>query len=409
MRAKEKMLCTLTGCGILLSALPSFAADEPAATNATDWGKAEIHPRLGFIDRHYKINPDQEDLAVGGWVRYETPDCFRLSGALSLAGAQSVGFDEGDRNGAGMVPVGRDNFAVLNEAYLQISHAETWIRGPRQILNTPYLNEYDIRIIPISYEAITAQSVLWSDLTWLGSYVYGAKPVSESVFYNMTEAGGFEGGSRPLWLTGVQFERESVPTIQVWEYYFPDYFNIIYSQLDYAYPLCEKTSASLSLQGTAQQDAGDSLDGPANTGAWGIQTDLLHKGWDLGAGFTQTADNRDMINPWSGYPGYTSLMEEDCNLAGEKAWLLILSYDFSECGIQGLSSFVNVTGAWTPDEGSCKHPAQDEANLTVDYKLPGILDGLWIRLRAASVNESLSMDGDDYTDYRVYLNYSCLL
>ena len=397
--------------GVVLLASFGVAAEkeEGAQSNRLDLGTAEVHPRMVYINRHFEKADDQEDLGVGGWIRYATPERLGLSGALALAGGQSLGFNEGDRNGIGIVPDDRDNYGVLSEAYLQLAHKKTWVRGHRQVLDTPYLNADDNRMIPITYEAVTAESADFGDLLWMGSYVYGMKPKDSSAFYNMTEAAGYEGGSRPLYLTGFTFSRESAPVLELWEYYFPDYYNIIYGQIQYERAISDNTTLSFALQGTSQQDVGDSLDGSANTGAWGSQVDLLHRGLNLGAGFTQTAANRDMINPWSGYPGYTSLMEEDCNLASEKAWLLVLGYDFSECGLTGLRSFLNATGAWSPEDGTVLHPAQDEVNFTVDYKLPGMLEGLSVRLRAASVNNSLSSDGDDYTDYRMYLNYSCLL
>ena len=44
-----------------------------------------------------------------------------------------------------------------------------------------------------------------------------------------------------------------------------------------------------------------------------------------------------MQSPWSGYPGYTSVQVQDFNRAGENAFMVKGSYDFTRLGLEGVT------------------------------------------------------------------------
>jgi hypothetical protein len=97
-------------------------------------------------------------------------------------------------------------------------------------------------------------------------------------------------------------------------------------------------------------------------------------------------------------------MVEDFDRAGENAWLIGLSYHFKRIGLKGLSAYTNYAYGNTPDRGSFASADQSEWDMTVDYKPQShLLDGLWLRLRRASVERNNS--GNDLIDYRIILNY----
>ena len=100
-------------------------------------------------------------------------------------------------------------------------------------------------------------------------------------------------------------------------------------------------------------------------------------------------------------------MIKSFNRADEDAWLVGASYDFARIGVPGLSSFVNYAQGNTPDSGSNASPDQQEFDITVDYRFQSrSLKGLWLRARAAFVNQDEAVAGaDDLDDYRLILNY----
>jgi hypothetical protein len=82
-----------------------------------------------------------------------------------------------------------------------------------------------------------------------------------------------------------------------------------------------------------------------------------------------------------------------------------LSHDFAGIGWKGMSAFVNYASGDTDDRGENASPDQEELDFTIDFKPPeGMLRGLWLRARAAFVDEK-GPDAQDLTDYRLILNY----
>ena len=53
-----------------------------------------------------------------------------------------------------------------------------------------------------------------------------------------------------------------------------------------------------------------------------------------------------MQSPWSGYPGYTSVQVQDFNRAGEEAFMIKGSYDFSRLGLEGVTAYALLVHGW---------------------------------------------------------------
>ena len=73
----------------------------------------------------------------------------------------------------------------------------------------------------------------------------------------------------------------------------------------------------------------------------------------------------------------------------------------------GLSAFINYAEGDTPERGEAASPDQDELDITVDYRFQSQpLKGLWLRARAAFVDQDNGVNGaDDIDDYRLIVNY----
>jgi hypothetical protein len=79
-------------------------------------------------------------------------------------------------------------------------------------------------------------------------------------------------------------------------------------------------------------------------------------------------------------------MQSDFDRAGEDAWLIGISYDFSHLGVEGLSAFAKLAvGHDARDQNSTERFSdQREFDLTVDYRFQkGWLRGLWLRARGS--------------------------
>ena len=108
-----------------------------------------------------------------------------------------------------------------------------------------------------------------------------------------------------------------------------------------------------------------------------------------------------MQNPWSGYPGYTSVQVQDFDRAGENAFLLRASYKFP--WVDGLSAYALAVFGTDPD-GAGQY-RQDEHDFNLQWAPPkGRLNGLSFRLRYALVDQH-GGGVDTLTDFRAICNY----
>ena len=105
-------------------------------------------------------------------------------------------------------------------------------------------------------------------------------------------------------------------------------------------------------------------------------------------------------NPWSGYPGYTSVQVQDFFRAGEGAFLIRAGYDFP--WVEGLSAYaLGVFGTTRIKRGSFGKTIRFQSAVCAKK---GCLEDLSLRLRYALVHQ-YGGDVDNLTDFRVICNY----
>ncbi len=368
-------------------------------------GKLLTKFRSYYLNRHFNLPKTQKSMAVGGWLGYETaPVCGISAGAV---GYTSQGFVLTDPNedGASLLAPGQKSFTVLGQAYLRAEYKKNTICLFRQKIETPYLNLYDVRMAPVTYEAYTFTSSMIPKCDVFVSHIRKIKRWNDTKFVTLSAAAGFPGRDDPITAAGVVWKPADPYTLQVWDYYCNELMNVVYVQGDADWQLMENLGLTASVQAFDQKSVGKEVGGDFHTGMVGLQAVFHTYGFDITLGGTVTNKGGDIVNPWGSYAGYTSIMEEDCNLGGEKALVLGLAYDFSRIGIPGLSAYTYHTEAYLPPDGWFSGHAQRETDLTIDYYFPEQLKGLWLRLRAARVDNSFTTAGADYTDYRIILNY----
>jgi hypothetical protein len=153
------------------------------------------------------------------------------------------------------------------------------------------------------------------------------KERNENQFVSMGEDAGAD-VHRGVWSAGAQYEKGKF-SIGAIEYYCEDVINIAYAQTSYEIPLGDDWKLKLAGQYTDEGSVGENLlDGHSFSGhQFGVKVELPIKKALFTAAFTQAWGNANLRNPWSGYPGYTSVQVQDFNRAGEGAFLLRAGYD----------------------------------------------------------------------------------
>ena len=168
-------------------------------------------------------------------------------------------------------------------------------------------------------------------------------------------------------------------------------------------PIGADWQLKLAGQFVDQRSVGDNLlQGHSFSGQqFGLKLDLPVTKALFTAAFTYAWGNANLQNPWSGYPGYTSVQVQDFNRAGEGAFLIRAGYDFP--WVEGLSAYALAVFGTTPDQAGQYRQNEYDFNLQWAPK-KGLLKGLSLRLRYAVVHQ-YGGNVDNLTDFRVICNY----
>ena len=362
-------------------------------------------------DRSGVFDPDGSNdvraWTVGGSLDYRSGQLFdRLSLGASYYTTQKI---VGPKNESGtlLLEPEQKGFGVLGQANVSLQITDDIeFKGYRQTFHLPYLNKRDNRMVPNTHEAYVIRGLSLSDkYSFITGYVHKMKTRGSSKFIPMSEVAGFNGTDDGLAMAGVLYQPNENFSIGAIDYYSINFMNIFYAEINTLFQLTEQIPLHLSAQYTNQHSVGDEIDGDFNRHTGGMNASVSYRGVVLNAAGTITGNDSDFGSPFGGPPSYLSIIVKNFFRAGEEAWLLGLSYDFSYLGIPGLTAYTNYAEGYTPDRGSIASPDQSEWDITIDYH-PEFLPfkGLWFRYRRAEIDQ----DGPgaiDLTDNRIILNW----
>jgi hypothetical protein len=353
-------------------------------------------------------NPDekQEAWALGGWLDYESgwwKDRIKI-GATGYTSQRLYGPD--DRDGTLLLAPGQEGIEVIGQAYL-IGRVvdDVKFRLFRQTFDLPFVNKQDNRMIPNTFEAYSLIGRSIGKTDFILSHISRMKTRDSSDFEYMSEVAGVPNSSEGLTMGGFYYSFSEAFSIGAINQYGWNTWNTLYADGKAKWELAKDLGLRISAQYINQQSVGDELAGDFSTSAFGAQVATSYRNALLTVAYTTTDEGGQTQNPFGGHPSYISLMIKDFNRAGEGAWLVGLSYDFSRIGLDGLSASVRYAHGDTPDSGTLASPDQDELDLTVDYRFKKrFLRGLWLRLRGAYLDQE-GPEARDISNIRVILNY----
>lgn len=408
MRVKLLAAVVLAAC-LSLAAGAAPAADDDLGPVAKDLGDAFargqllLHLRSIYMNRSFSQGHGNYTLAGGGWVDYLTRPWHGVSFGTSVYTSQPIGVADPDKGGSGLLSDHQDGLTVLGQLWLKADYDEYSLAMGRQMIDTPMMNQDFWAMIPRLFEAVQFKAEPVENLNLTFAHVIAIKTVSDTVFQPMSQAAGIAGSDEPVTFGGGVWRITPAVTVQLWDYWANQFMNEVFCQADGSWKLTPEFTLGLSAQALDQWDVGDAIGGSIRAGMLGAEITLGWRGWVLTGAYTVARDGHDVVNPWGGYPGYTSIIEEDFDRAGEKTWLVQLLYDFKGLGLDGLSAFATYNDGKTPDSGSDASPDENEMDFTVDYYPPWV-KGLWLRARYARVDQDQNLGGIDSHDFRLYFN-----
>jgi len=345
--------------------------------------KFEFNLRTFYFDRSDFSGAEKQAWAIGGWVGVKTGYFLdHIAFGATLYTSNPI-YAPDDRDGTGLLAPGQNNYTILGEFYAELRIVkDVGITVGARGYDTPFIGRNDTRMTPNTFEAVVLQGRVklgesggdadtTADSTGpskdgkevaapaptpapdvaaikygLG-YFYKIKAQNDSEFVSMATDAGAD-VNRGVWAAGVNYEKGKF-NIGAIDYYSQDIINIAYAQGGFELPLATDWRLRFAGQYVDQGSLGDNeLQGHSFSGhQFGIKVELPIKKALFTAAFTHAWGNANLQNPWSGYPGYTSVQVQDFNRAGESAFLLRAGYDFP--WVDGLSAYALAVFGTDPD------------------------------------------------------------
>jgi len=236
----------------------------------------------------------------------------------------------------------------------------------------------------------------------MGSEIYISGNIDEMKAINADEfrdmaavAGVSTVGASAMWLGGLGYKAAESRALRFSPYDVSDVLGSAYLDAVWSTPLAQDMQLKLSGQYMFQSSNGTALTGTSwDTYAAGLKADLQRGPWTLSTFYNRTGRGQAYQTPYGGWAGYTYMIVESFNRAGETAWAFGGSYDF-KASVPGLSLTAYAVFGSDAVVASTGAPSTDktEYDATLDYrfsaeKWPDWLKPLWLRFRYAYVDES---------------------
>lgn len=365
-----------------------------------------VHLRTYYFDSESTSGKPTEAWALGGWVGFRTPwwgDFFQAGANYYVSGKL---YGPEGKGGTRLLTADQDSIYVLGEAFGAFRFAGQTLTAYRQLIDRPFINPNDSRMIPNTFEAYTLSGAA-DDVSYTGGYITKAKLRDTESFVWMSNVAGGKGDQKGVAYAGMTWKFVKGGYVRLDEQYAFDVFNTFYADVRYPIALDDRTGLLLGAQYYPQTSVGADQIGSFSTWAYGLQGAVNHAPFGAQFSWTQTGTGYSTQNPFGTHPSYHSLQQVDFNSAGEKSWGVRANVDLASLGAPGLTAYVfyvsgtdrqaNGTGAPLPD--------RNETDVRVDYAFPkGTgLEGLIATFRYSWLREDGAAQTG--TQLRAYLNY----
>jgi hypothetical protein len=386
-------------------------AEEPGALTSTEQGRTPIYD--SFESRREEIKEERRHALRDTVFHWElrTYDLDRINADDSRSAAWAIGGSAGfqtglfrnlvsfgataytsqplyapsDESGTKLLTNTQTGYTVLGEAFAQFRITdELGATVGQRAFDTPYLSRNDSRMTPQTFQGVALQGAAGvggeaGEMRYGMGYFDKEKQVNSENFVNMARVAGAS-VDRGVYVAGGTY-RSADWSLGAVDYFSSDIINIAYAEMRYSLRVGEARSVKLYAQYTNQHSVGQELltGGHFSANQFGVKAELASGPALVSAAYTATGRGANMANPWSGYPGYTSVQRENFDLAGENAFMLRAATKVK--GFPGLS----VYGLWV-------HGSAPQTNTQNEYdaNLPqsGFMRGLMFRARYAYVTQT---------------------
>ena len=347
-----------------------------------------------------------EAWALGGWAGVRTPwwgDLFQV-GLVGYTSQKLHGPE--DKDGSKLLAPGQKSFAVLGEAYGAVRVLDQTLTGYRQIVNRPWINPQDNRMVPNTFEAYTVSGAR-GEVGYTGGYIAKMKTRASDSFDWMSTVAGSKGTHKGVAFAGATWDFAKNGYLRVDEQYGYDLFNTFYIEGKVPIVVDAQTTVFLGAQYTNQKSVGKEEIGAFSTWAGGLQAAIARGPFGGQLYYTQVGKGRDTQNPFGDNASFLNLTQVPFNTAGEKAWGVGANVNLAPFGAPGLTASAVYASSTDRIDAVTGGPIPDrqETDLRADYAFAkdSALKGLVATLRGAWLHQ----DGSPTAfQLRIILNYA---
>ncbi len=368
--------------------------------------------------RTYWLGEDQfgqnepEAFTTGGSLAYQSgylADFFQLRGVLYTSQPLYANADAGDTDN--LTPDG-DQITTLGQINGRIKFAGQEITAGRQLVRTPYVNPYDVRMIPLTFEGVVLlPESKGQKFDYIASYLTRYKPRNESGFISFSEGLGIDENEGML-ITGASYHTGGW-NLGFSNYWIKDALNTAYGEIDYLLPFGggeDGPSFRVGINDLDQRTVGADLiaGAPYDTYQASARIVASYRGFVLTGAVSKVGDEASIQKPFGFSTSYTAMIITNFDQADVAAYMLSLSYDLARLGLEG----VKFHAAWGNGNGTADlftngdFADQDELDLRFVYEpYRGRLQGLRVELEYIDWQVFDQVPSDDLTQFRAIVNY----
>ena len=363
--------------------------------------------RTYYFDQQSLTGVASTAWTLGGWAGLRTPwigEAVQL-GVVGYTSQRLYG--PADEGGTLLLQTNQDPINVVGLAWGALRVAGQTFAAYRQLIDRPFINPQDNRMVPNTFEAYTLSGSVASAFSYTGGYIAKIKNRDADEFVSMSKDAGGSGDNEGLYFAGVDWDFMKNGRLRADYQYGMDTYDTFYVDARAPVQLGERTTLALGAQYFSQGSVGSAQIGDFSTWGAGIRGVLTHGPVGVQLMFTRTGTGFDSQNPYGDSPSYLNEQQVAFNTAGERAWGLGASIDLASLGAPGLSaSAVYAAGSHRIDDASgAPLPDRNETDLRADYRFAkgSALQGLWLTLRYSWLRQDGSPQTQ--TQARVIVNY----
>ena len=419
----------------------SFGARADALSDLFTQGHVDGQLRAYYFTRSYdtSVVPDASAFSGAALINMTSGSLNGFSLGASFVTANSFGTQSGTPAKIDSTLMGiNDSVSALGQAYVQYKNEWMMLRGGYQYLNTPWLGQSDSRVIPASYNAVSAvfkptkgwdvyalRSFDWKSRTSGGYY-------ADNLYYPATFNGdamyGGLGGlpatahqSNGAWALGTSYGVDGFKG-QAWYYNFLDFARMGYLEGSYTFKTGTGFDPFVGAQYVDESGSGNNflvtnhtaLFGVAGSRVkskvWGVTGGVIIPHGRIDLGYNKVGSESGavgggaIISPYTAAyatdPLYTtSMIRGLVEMGPGHAWKAKVTYNVLQ-NFQVIAAYAKYTTQYRGNS--------HDVYLDLIYNLDGYLKGLTLRNRweRSSGGWNLNPGNKPFTYNRVMISYA---